>query len=656
MVVNELNPVIMLWDLATEKPARQLVGHQEELSALAFGPDGKVLASAGWENDIRLWDAETGAVSRSLSVPEGGVSSLAFDKTGRWLAAGTQGGVIHLFNLIAAQKSKSFSAHTGAVNAIVLGPENLWLASASEDGTVAFWDVETGKEIGRLLSFESSSDWLVVSPDGRFDGSASAWSQILWRFEGKTFDVAPVEAFFSEFYDPGLLAEILNRKQPKVIADIANKDRRQPRILLAVTGTQQSAQAQASRNVTVKLEVAQAPADAQHAGGSGVRDLRLFRNGSLVRVWRGDMKLDAGGKALVEATIPIVAGENRLTAYAFNHDNIKSGDASLVVTGADSLKRKGTAYILTVGINKYANKDYNLNFAVADAQAVGEQLRQEQTKLGTFAKVEVVPLLDAEATKTNLLLALERLAGSRTGPLPAGAPAGLAKLEPAQPEDAVFVYFAGHGVAHEARFYLLPHDLGYTGARTGVDAAAFASILRHGVSDLELIQAFEKVDAGQLVLLIDACNSGQALEAEEKRRGPMNSKGLAQLAYEKGMYILAAAQGYQAALEAAQLGHGLLTYALVEEGLKTAAADTAPKDGQVTLREWLDYATGRVPQLQEAAMKAGAGRGVVVYFVEGENKVQDTAKRSLQRPRVFYRREAELHPLVVAATPPPGKP
>jgi hypothetical protein len=38
------------------------------------------------------------------------------------------------------------------------------------------------------------------------------------------------------------------------------------------------------------------------------------------------------------------------------------------------------------------------------------------------------------------------------------------------------------------------------------------------------------MDAGHLLMVIDACNSGQALEAEEKRRGPMNSKGLAQLA------------------------------------------------------------------------------------------------------------------------------
>src|SRR5207253_10165785 len=89
----------------------------------------------------------------------------------------------------------------------------------------------------------------------------------------------------------------------------------------------------------------------------------------------------------------------------------------------------------------------------------------------------------------------------------------------------------------------------------------------------------------------DACNSGQALEAEEKRRGPMNSKGLAQLAYEKGMYILTAAQSYQAALEAAQLGHGFLTYTLVEEGLKKGMADREAKDGEVTVREWFDYAT-----------------------------------------------------------------
>jgi uncharacterized caspase-like protein len=97
-----------------------------------------------------------------------------------------------------------------------------------------------------------------------------------------------------------------------------------------------------------------------------------------------------------------------------------------------------------------------------------------------------------------------------------------------------------------------------------------------------------------ILFVIDACNSGQALEAEEKRRGPMNSAGLAQLAYEKGMYILTASQSYQFAIESPVLGHGYLTYALVEKGLKSAAAD-ANKNGVVDVREWFAYATEEVP-------------------------------------------------------------
>lgn len=128
----------------------------------------------------------------------------------------------------------------------------------------------------------------------------------------------------------------------------------------------------------------------------------------------------------------------------------------------------------------------------------------------------------------------------------------------------------------------------------------------------------------------------------------MNSKGLAQLAYEKGMSILTAAQSYQSALEAAQLGHGYLTYALVEEGVKRAAADVQPKDGSIELREWLDYATQRVPQLQRAKLEEGRLLQHEIMFVPGDEKVRNVALRSVQRPRVFYRRELETRPFVVA--------
>ena len=113
------------------------------------------------------------------------------------------------------------------------------------------------------------------------------------------------------------------------------------------------------------------------------------------------------------------------------------------------------------------------------------------------------------------------------------------------------------------------------------------------------------------------------------------------------MSVLTAAQGYQAALEATRLGHGLLTYALVEEGLKTARADVAPKDGRIVTREWFDYAAERVPRLQREAMENARAAGREIAIVDGEESIRDLRDRHVQRPRIFYRREPEVPPFVV---------
>ena len=136
----------------------------------------------------------------------------------------------------------------------------------------------------------------------------------------------------------------------------------------------------------------------------------------------------------------------------------------MLLTGADSLKRAGTAYIIAVGLNEYANPQYNLKYAVADAQSFGDEVRARQTQVARFERVEVVPLLNENATKANILSALKRLAGA---PGPPSLKAGpLDRLKRAEPEDTVIIYFAGHGTAQAQRFYLIPHDLGYTGERT----------------------------------------------------------------------------------------------------------------------------------------------------------------------------------------------
>ena len=67
----------------------------------------------------------------------------------------------------------------------------------------------------------------------------------------------------------------------------------------------------------------------------------------------------------------------------------------------------------------------------------------------------------------------------------------------------------------------------------------------------------------------------------------------------------------------------------------------------VTGREWLDYAVRRVPQLQRNMMEDARKAGREIAVVDGEER-KDVEDRTLQRPRVFYRRDADVEPFPVA--------
>jgi uncharacterized caspase-like protein len=123
------------------------------------------------------------------------------------------------------------------------------------------------------------------------------------------------------------------------------------------------------------------------------------------------------------------------------------------------------------------------------------------------------------------------------------------------------------------------------------------------------------VDAGELVLVVDACHSAASVQGEGFKPGPMGSRGLGQLSYDKGMRILTSTQADNVALETNLTEHGLLTYALTREGIEREMADSKPQDRTITLAEWLDYGAERVPELfaelakQMSEMQSGRARG-----------------------------------------------
>jgi TPR repeat protein/WD40 repeat protein len=684
MFTNANRNQVGIWDLATGKRLHILV-HDSGATQVLFSADSATLITASPGQKVRFWDTSSGQELTHRKVEFGTGEVVRLLRSPRadciWLADST--GVVHEIaiatgaerrklldageelKLVAASSDgrllattasntnriRVWDATTGHLEqtfdngAMPLGLEwisDRQLLTAQVDGSVRLWNLSSPQESATLMSSGNGQEWLVATDNGYFDGTPAEWTQLKWRFRNNTFDFVPVEAFFNEFYRPGLLSQLLAGSLPAPARSLAARDRRQPRVSLA----RDSAAAVGSRNVRVRIDVAELTRDAEHTTGSGVRDVRLFRNGTLVQWWHGNVLLNGRATATLYADVAAVAGENRFTAYAFNRDDVKSLDATLNISGAERLRRRGTFYVIAVGINHYDNPDFSLRYAVPDATTAAKVISDEQEKLHSFDRTEVISLLDQEATKANILAVFERLSGSPANLRPA-IPQRIRLLPHARPEDAVVVYFAGHGIAHESHFYLVPSNLGLSSGAYPLDRRRLATLLEHSISDRELAHSVEKLDVASLALIVDACNSGQALGGEEQRQGPMNSTGLAQLAYEKGMYVLAAAQGIQAAMEVTELGHGLLTYSLIVEGLEKREA---AHNGVVEARSWFEYATARVPVLQQQHLEAALSGGRNIAFVDDEQS-RGIPLRTMQRPRSFYRREMVSDSFVLAKAP-----
>ena len=147
-------------------------------------------------------------------------------------------------------------------------------------------------------------------------------------------------------------------------------------------------------------------------------------------------------------------------------------------------------------------------------------------------------------------------------------------------------------------------------------------------------------------LIIDACESGQAAQAaDDWRRGPIDSHGLAQMAYEKGMYLLAASQSNQSAQELQRLQHGLLTWALIGEGLREGRAFENPTrsvlDAGLNFDDWLTWSAERVPVLQAEAVSIKRGTHLP--------KSRQLASAA-QRPTLLEHRIPGTAPLTIALT------
>ncbi len=441
--------------------------------------------------------------------------------------------------------------------------------AALGDGTIRWYRLADGQELIAFYPHPNRRQWVMWTPKGYFDADEGAEELIGWHVNHpgvREAEFYNASHFYEQFYHPDLVERVFKTWEPD---SAALRYLGQPEQVNLTTGFKPppTVTMRTPTGLTEDRDEVDVTVKAEDHGG-GIEEIRLYQNEKLVAATTRGIAIvtDAAAAKIASMTyqVRLVQGENRLRAIAFSTERIEGNPAELQLQFKGVHKRP-ILHLAVVGINQYRNSTLNLNFAEPDAAAVLGFFSTASSTL--FRSVQTTQLMNGNATRTDLISKLQSL--RQTGP-----------------EDVVILYLAGHGESAGSDWYFLPHDVVYPER---------ADELRtKGVSSREIRDLVMQIGAKKVLLLMDACKSGFALQAFSVR-GVDERRALAQLAHANGIHLMAASSKDQFASEVQELGHGVFTYTLLK-GLK-GEADGSPRDGVVTVRELLAFVEAQLPEL-----------------------------------------------------------
>lgn len=430
------------------------------------------------------------------------------------------------------------------------------------------YDVNVNAIVGYFYC-DSNEDFAVVSRDGRVEGTAEALRKVYWTARGSLIKT-PLESTFESGFTPRLLSQIVDEDEKTQLAqstfDVEKVIDKIPALQLkTINGTAVAANGMASATQKQsKIEIAVT----QNA--EEITEIKLYQNSKLVKIIPGN------GKNLYEFDVSLTNSfgeQNYFFASASSKSGVESEKVKFTLNYKGATEAKPKLYLVTIGIDKYKNPKYNLNYAQADADGVAKQISQQSKSL--FQEIVPYSIRNDKAIKANIFGALNQIKTK------------------ALEQDMIVVYYAGHGVMSggaEKEFYIVPHDVTQLYGRDDM-------LADKGISANDLKDFASAINAQKQVFILDACQSAGALDAlEDRARGAAEERAIAQLARSTGTFWITSTGAEQFATEFAKLGHGIFTYSLLE-GINGAA--DVNKDQRLTIRELSTYIENKVPELSE---------------------------------------------------------
>ncbi len=173
---------IQLTDLDSDSLVRTLPGHSNSVTALAFSPNQRHLASISSDQTVRVWTVADGTLAAETATPAA-LRAVTWLTDGATLVFAGDDGVIRVAALTNLSAPKELKNHQGAVSALAAAPSGNTLVSAGADGLARLWDLTTGK-VRLHLTQQVAIAAVAVRPDGKRIATAGTNAVVrLWNAE-----------------------------------------------------------------------------------------------------------------------------------------------------------------------------------------------------------------------------------------------------------------------------------------------------------------------------------------------------------------------------------------------------------------------------------------------------------------------------------------